>query len=157
MHTAPRRLVLAALSVSLLIVPVMAGSASATSQATNGLISWSHPLGLQHDSEIWGILPDGSSNHQITHNRQNDFDPAWSPDGQHLLYASSGADVDIYVKRTTRRGQVNLTNNPNNPDLGPSWSPDGTRIVFWRQNFDQTGSIWVMRGRRCTACASRGA
>jgi Tol biopolymer transport system component len=144
-RTASRRFALAALSVSLLSVVTVAGSASASTHASNGLIAWEHILGLQHDSEIWGILPDGSGNHEITHNRQNDRDPAWSPDGQYLAYASSGDDMDIWVKRTTRRGEVNLTNNPNNPDLGPSWSPDGSRIVFWRQNIDdQTGSIWVM-------------
>jgi Tol biopolymer transport system component len=145
-RTARRRSGLSVLAATLATVIVAGGSAADASAggATNGLISYEHIMGIQHDSEIWGLLPDGSGYHQVTFNRQNDRDPAWSPDGQYLAFASSGADMDIWVKRATRRGEVNLTNNPDNPDLGPSWSPDGTRIVFWRQNFDQTGAIWVM-------------
>ncbi len=146
MRSARRHSRLSVLAATLVAVFALGGSPADASAggATNGLISYEHIMGLQHDSEIWGLLPDGSGYHQVTFNRQNDRDPAWSPDGQYLAFASSGADMDIWVKRTTRRGEVNLTNNPNNPDLGPSWSPDGTRIVFWRQTSDVTGSIWVM-------------
>lgn len=54
------------------------------------------------------------------------YDPAVSPDGTRILFASYD---DIYVMNANGSGRVNLTQHPAF-DLEPRWSPDGTRIVF---------------------------
>jgi Tol biopolymer transport system component len=41
------------------------------------------------DYEIYTIKPDGSDVRRLTRNRGNDAHMAWSPDGSHILFASS--------------------------------------------------------------------
>jgi Tol biopolymer transport system component len=102
-------------------------------------------VNLHVDSELWIVTPDADGHAQLTHNKGNDFDPAWSPDGRLVAFSHvENNDVDIWVTRAGRPGNRNVTNNPNNPDLWPAWSPDGKRIAFGRQNFDGTSSLWVM-------------
>jgi Tol biopolymer transport system component len=43
----------------------------------------------QGDYEIWTIKPDGTGAKQLTHSRGNDAHMAWSPDGEHIVFASS--------------------------------------------------------------------
>jgi TolB protein len=50
-----------------------------------------------------------------------DANPAWSPDGKHLSFASNG---DIFVIAADGNGLVQLTNDPG-WEGSPSWSPDG--------------------------------
>ena len=62
-----------------------------------------------------------------------DWDPAWSPDGTKIAFASDGARAlnhgDIFVVNSDGSGRTNLTNDPASDDL-PAWSPDGTKIAF---------------------------
>jgi Tol biopolymer transport system component len=67
-----------------------------------------------------------------------DTNPAWSPDGRKIAFASSRTgNGDIYVvnasgeKEDANRLQ-RLTDSPGVDDQ-PSWSPDGTEIAFARQ------------------------
>jgi Tol biopolymer transport system component len=134
-------IVLGAAGVAVITHP---DSADATFPGANGLIAYEKVF-LGQDSEIWGIDPETRLNGPITSNSQNDFDPAWSPDGRKIAYSSSSAtDVDIYVARMDGGGEKNLTNNPNGADRWAAWSPDGNRIAFAVQTFDGTSSIWVM-------------
>jgi Tol biopolymer transport system component len=122
---------------------LLPAAALAAFPGTNGLIAWSKPSFVR-PAEIWVVHPDGTRPHSVARTGQTDFAPAWSADGRHIAFASSGSDVDIWVMTARGKHARNVTNDPNNPDLDPSWSPDGGRIAFWKQNFDQTGSVWVI-------------
>ncbi|HJP66064.1 MAG TPA: hypothetical protein VKA30_07160, partial [Actinomycetota bacterium] len=111
----------------------------------NGLIAWTHPTSLTTDAEIFVMTPNGAVIRQLSHNKQNDFFPAWSPDGRFLAFeSSSSTDDDIWVMNATGTGAHNVSNTDGVADRGPAWSPDGARIAFWRQHFDGTSEIWVM-------------
>jgi Tol biopolymer transport system component len=68
-----------------------------------------------------------------------EFDGAWSPDGEWIVYRDSTRGInendEIFVVRSDGTDRRNLTRHPAN-DWGPDWSPDGSTIVF---NSDRGG------------------
>jgi Tol biopolymer transport system component len=69
-------------------------------------------------------------------------DPAWSPDGTRLAFASAReGSFDIYVMDADGTGTTRLTSS-NAQDRSPSWSPDGSRIAFSRSS--DGGKVWLM-------------
>jgi len=57
-------------------------------------------------------------------------DPAVSPDGKFVAYASDRAgNFDIWVQPVAGGDPVQVTKSPE-PDTQPAWSPDGSTIVF---------------------------
>jgi dipeptidyl aminopeptidase/acylaminoacyl peptidase len=67
---------------------------------------------------------------QLTRNWSQDVDPAWSPDGSLLAFASDrSGDYEIYTIRADGTHLRRLTHDPSD-DRQPSWSPDGSQIVF---------------------------
>ena len=69
-------------------------------------------------------------------------DPAFSPDGRSIAYASDRAgNFDIWVQALDGSQPRQLTHSPS-PDTQPAWSPDGTRIVF-RSEREQGGLFRV--------------
>ena len=74
---------------------------------------------------------DGSNVRRLTTNPALDFDPAWSPDGGRLAFASTrdADNYEIYVMNADGTGQTRLTNDPV-VEYNPAWSPDGRRIAF---------------------------
>lgn len=127
------------------LAPILpAGAARAAFPGSNGVIAWTHPTGLSSDSEVFVIRPDGSGARPLTTNDQNDFFPAWSPNGRAVAYESSSSiDVDIHV--LDAGGERNLTNDPGHADRYPAWSPDGQRLVFSRQSpFTGLGPLFLI-------------
>jgi TolB protein len=56
--------------------------------------------------------------------------PAWSPDGQRLVFTSTADDnQDLYVALANGSERKRLTSDPA-LDAHPAWSPDGKQIVF---------------------------
>lgn len=93
--------------------------------------------------EIYVADPTSQRRWRLTRDPAQDFGPAWSPDGQKLLFASDRSGyTDLYVM--DRQGQ-NLTTLTADPavDSGPVWSPDGKRIAF-DSNRQGNNDVWVM-------------
>jgi len=75
---------------------------------------------------------DGSSPRRLTSHPAADVDPAWSPDGTRIAFASErDKNAEIYVMNADGSGVVRVTTNET-WDGHPTWSPDGRRIAFVR-------------------------
>jgi TolB protein len=66
----------------------------------------------------------------ITSPTRDDRDPAWSPDGRYLAYASRWQrNWDIYTLDLATGRERRVTTNPHF-DAHPTWSPDGRYLAF---------------------------
>jgi eukaryotic-like serine/threonine-protein kinase len=92
---------------------------------TAGLMSWvarREKHGTAADAPIMRVTSDAG----LT------TDPALSPDGKLVVYASDragGDNLDLWVQQIGGGAPLRLTSDPAN-EYEPSFSPDGTRIVF---------------------------
>ena len=81
---------------------------------------------LVHLAAISGI-------HQVTYGENLDDEPAWSPDGQKIVFVReiiSTGYIDIYMKNINISGPATRITNDLNLDYGPCWLPDGTKIAY---------------------------
>ena len=71
--------------------------------------------------------------------------PAWSPDGQQIVYYSEvgGKPADLFVMDINGRTVRQLTNTPEAEGY-PAWSPDGRQIAFESHTPDGNFDVYVM-------------
>jgi Tol biopolymer transport system component/DNA-binding SARP family transcriptional activator len=94
--------------------------------------NWNPPdnTNPEGDLEIFTMKPDGSAIEQLTKNGTTDSTPAFSPDGNSIIFATDrDGNVEIYKMSTDGSSQTRLTNNPAS-DFYPVFSPDGNSIIF---------------------------
>jgi Tol biopolymer transport system component/imidazolonepropionase-like amidohydrolase len=59
-----------------------------------------------------------------------EMDPAWSPDGSHLVFGSDRAGtMDLWLRDMRTGEERQLTRLPGT-ETAPAWSPDGARVAF---------------------------
>ncbi len=73
----------------------------------------------------------GQKPQNLTKDKYLDTEPAWSPDGQQLVYSSDkgGKLLQLWI-RDLKTGQDKQLTNLDTQPTGASWSPDGKRIAF---------------------------
>ena len=75
-------------------------------------------------------VPTGTLRRLTWSERSEDVEPAWSPDGSQVVWASGAeGDHDLLRTRVDRPRAVRLTRGPAD-DREPSWAPNGRRIAF---------------------------
>jgi Tol biopolymer transport system component len=109
------------------------------------------------DRELYRMNADGSAETQLTSTdaRTSDQQPAVSPDGSRIAFASdranSGSDdlMDIYTMNSDGSEVTRLTSDGayryplSSRSTAPAWSPDGSRIAF-QSTRSGNHEIWVM-------------
>jgi Tol biopolymer transport system component len=98
-----------------------------------------NPLGTAN--EIYTINPDGTGLVRLTNNPADDRDPAWSPDGTKIVFASNRSPytrgfvghMHLWVMNADGTGLTQLTTGTDN-ESQPAWSPDGTKIAYHYSN-----------------------
>ena len=114
-------------------------------------------LGLQHPAispdgkqiafaalgDLW-VMNIGSKPRRLTNDAAAEMDPAWSPDGTRLTYASDRAgSMDLWV-RDMRTGQDRqLTEMPGSETHG-AWSPNGKYVAFIKATTAQQQDVFIV-------------
>jgi Tol biopolymer transport system component len=86
--------------------------------------------GTTYNFDIYSMLPDGSGVTRLT-SMYDHANPALSPDGKHIVFASNRDNplYDIYVMKSDGSSVTRLTTTAA-ANLKPTWSADGSKIVF---------------------------
>jgi Tol biopolymer transport system component len=97
------------------------------------------------DSSLYLMNADRSNITQLTNVPGADFDPAWSPDGDRIAFASMrDGNKQIYTLDVASLAVTRLTRTESGIDTShPSWSPDGTMIAYMVKRLN-TYQVWVM-------------
>jgi TolB protein len=96
--------------------------------SSNGLIAFSNQA--YDAANILVVDPNSKNVQTLTSSQSLNLNPAWSPDGDRLAFASNRLgtfdvfQLDLYNLDTAR-----LTDLPGD-ELYPAWSPSGNKIVF---------------------------
>ena len=107
-------------------------------------------IGTQVNDEIYVIAPrddngdgNGEGLSRITNSSlENEFQPAFSPDGEKMVFTSNQNGNEIYMMDANGTNRIRLTNNVAR-DARPAFSPEGDTVAF-TSNRDGDDEIYLM-------------
>src|SRR5574341_1303873 len=93
-----------------------------------GTIVFSMLVGVQED--LFAVAADQPGPVRLTNDPADDRDPAWSPDGQRIAFASHrNGSWDLYLLDMPTGEVTRLTDDPAF-ESNPTWSPDGLWLAY---------------------------
>jgi Tol biopolymer transport system component len=106
-------------------------------------IAYSRPNASDEtDWDIWIADADGRLAHDVIDWPGDQEFPAWSPDGEMLLFTGwANPDPDVFVARSDGTGVTNLTATSRDRDTSVSWAPDGH--ILFLSNRSHTGGTFL--------------
>jgi eukaryotic-like serine/threonine-protein kinase len=112
-------------------------------------------IAFRSERDGGGIFVMGADGGNLRRLTQGGFNPAWSPDGREIVYATSPANSPhSRSKANSQLRVVNVETGEHRPfDIGsgkdavqPSWSPNGARIAYWGLRGTDR-DIWTVSAR----------
>jgi len=106
---------------------------------------------LRGKADLYKVRLVGGEPIPITTAPEDEFSPAWSPDGSEVAYEIAG---DLWVV-SSQGGQPLQVTSGAAIDLQPAWSPDGLSLTFTSNRAEGTGwdrwRVWKVRRDRVGA------
>lgn len=84
----------------------------------------------EYRSQIWVAKTDGSMNVQYTRHEKSSTSPAFSPDGQYLVFLSNRDKKTQLWRMRLMGGEAEVLTEMQNSISRFRWSPDGSKIAF---------------------------
>jgi len=117
-----------------LALPVVLGGVvpGASAQVVeNGRIAFQSNRGPQpFCCRIVTMNADGSDIRRLLRNFEDSWDPAWSPDGSRIAFASLRGHFDLFTAGADGRNVQRLTKDQKTRDSSAAWSPTGDELAF---------------------------
>ena len=89
-----------------------------------------------------GLRGDSTKTRWLTRGNSTDRQPAYSPDGERVIFSSNqSGNLDIWEVSTKAGSEHRLTDDPAE-DWDPGFTPDGKKII-WSSNRSKHFEIWI--------------
>ena len=89
-------------------------------------------LGSVWNGDLYVVNADGTGQTRLTRHPAEEFDPAWSPDGEKIAFSRfTERRFQIFLMDADGSDATQLTRGDGSAS-DAAWSPDGTRIAFTR-------------------------
>jgi Tol biopolymer transport system component len=95
-------------------------------------------------SDIWLLDLSVGTSSRFTVDPAADFEPVWSPDGTHIVFASNRrGSLDLYQKRSDGTGREEWVLDLPGAKHPDSWSTDGRFIIYSTLDAKTKWDLWV--------------
>jgi TolB protein len=97
--------------------------------------------------KIFVAASDGSGEHPLLPNSEDDYDAVWSPDGKSIVFTSErNGSADLFRVNSDGSGLKTLTADPAYDDQA-AFSPDGQKLVFVSTREGGLANLWILNLR----------